>query len=456
MYTGLARGHFLSTSGQCKPFDSAADGYCRAEGCGLVVLKKLSHALAENDTVYGVIRGIGVNQCGTAISITHPDHETQATLFRQVLETSKIRPESINVVEAHGTGTQAGDAAEVSSVTNVFGVRLAENPLWMGTVKGNIGHAEAASGVAGLLKLLVMMQKKQIPPQASFSQLNPGLAKMMSHNIIVQEKLEDWRPVPSNTPRRAMLNNFGAAGSNAVLILEEHIAPTRRRRMYSTRPGSPRTQHVLNLSAKSEKAIEALRCKYISYITLNPDVPIESLCYSANARRLSHTAYRLSVVGHDLEQLVSRLKEARIKFRIPTEVMRTPIFVFSGQVSTLSIIFIISLFELVIGRVRFKATRSYTITPMLTRLKGNTRAGMGAELYGTAPTFRDAVVECDDILSRNEFPTVAAYISGNSEPSWVKDQEDIVVQCAIFVLEYALARLWMAWGVKPQIVLGHR
>ncbi|KAI3327546.1 ketoacyl-synt-domain-containing protein [Xylariaceae sp. AK1471] len=417
MYTGLTRGHFLSASGQCKPFDSAADGYCRAEGCGLFVLKKLSNALAENDTVYGVIRGIGVNQCGTAISITHPDHETQAALFRQVLDSSKISPDSINVVEAHGTGTQAGDAAEVSSVATVFGVRPAENPLYISTAKGNIGHAEAASGVAGLLKLLAMMQKKQIPLQASFTQLNPRLTKMKSHNIIVPERIEDWRLVPNRTPRRAILNNFGAAGSNAALILEEHIPPTRGRRAHATHLTSQQTQHVLNLSAKSEKALEALRWKYISYIASNPDVPIESLCYSANARRLSHTAYRLSIVGQDLEQLVSRLKEARIKFRAPSEVTRTPIFVFSGQ--------------------------------------GTAHAGMGAELYHSAPAFRDAVVECDNILSRNGFSTTAAYISGDPKITWTEDQQEVVVQCATFVLEYALGQLWMAWGVKPQIVLGH-
>ncbi|KAI8630829.1 ketoacyl-synt-domain-containing protein [Xylariaceae sp. FL1651] len=417
MYTGLSRGHFLSHSGQCKPFDAAADGYCRAEGCGLVVLKKLSRALEEDDQIHGIIRGIGVNQCGTAVSITHPDHETQAALFHQVLGSSKISADSINVIEAHGTGTQAGDAAEVSSVSSVFGVRPAANPLYMSTVKGHIGHAEAASGVAGLLKLLAMMQKQQLPPQASFNQLNPRLTKMKSHNIIVPERIEEWRLVPNRTPRRAMLNNFGAAGSNAVVILEEYSPPARGRRVHSGQAVPQRTQHVLNLSAKSERALEALRWKFISYIDSNPNAGIENLCYTANARRLVHGAYRLSVVGSDLEQLGRRLKETKIKFKAPAEVTPTPIFVFSGQ--------------------------------------GSAHAGMGAELYRTVPSFRDAVDKCDDILSRNGFPTVAAYISQDSRAGQKEEQEDIVVQCAIFVLEYALAQLWTAWGVKPQVVLGH-
>lgn len=334
MYTGLGRGHFLSGSGQCKPFDISADGYCRAEGCGLVVLKKLSHALAENDAIYGVIRSIGINQSGTAVSITHPCPDTQAALFRQILSSSKIKPDSINVVEAHGTGTQAGDAAEVASLTTVFGVRSAENPLYLSSVKGNLGHAEAASGVAGLLKLVSMMQKKQIPPQASFTQLNPRLTKIESHRITIPEKMMGWKLVPERTPRRAMLNNFGAAGSNAAMILEEYIPSTPRgRRTHTRHQVQQRIEHVLNLSAKSERALESLRRKYVSYIDSEPGLEIENLCYSTNARRLTYTAYRLSVVGKNLEELLDRLKQAKIQVRTPSGKMRTPILVFSGQVS---------------------------------------------------------------------------------------------------------------------------
>src|SRR5262249_17725565 len=140
MYLGLGRAHFLSPTGQCKPFDESADGYCRAEGCGLVVVKKLSKAIEEGDHIYGVIRGIGLNQCGTAKSITHPDAGTQAALARKVLKMSRVTRDSVNVIEAHGTGTQAGDYSEVSNLESIFGKRSSDNPLFISSVKGNFGH----------------------------------------------------------------------------------------------------------------------------------------------------------------------------------------------------------------------------------------------------------------------------------------------------------------------------
>ena len=213
MYLGLARAHFLSSTGQCKPFDAGADGYCRGEGCGLVVLKKLSRAIEERDHIYGVIRGTGLNQCGTAKSITHPDAGTQAGLFKQVLRSSRTTPDSIDVVEAHGTGTQAGDYAETSSLRTVFGPRPKSNPLYLNSVKGNIGHAEAASGVAGLSKLLLMLENDTITPQASHRQLNSRIEENMSiGGLVVPTAAVKWARTGNRTPRRALLNNFGAAG----------------------------------------------------------------------------------------------------------------------------------------------------------------------------------------------------------------------------------------------------
>ncbi|KAF3354947.1 Rho-type GTPase-activating protein 2 [Verticillium dahliae VDG1] len=265
MYLGLSRAHFLSPTGQCKPFDAEADGYCRAEGCALVVLKKLSQARAEGDHIYGVIRGIGVNQCGTAKSITHPDYKTQAELFSQTLQLSRLSSASIDVVEAHGTGTQAGDFAEVSSLSSVFKGRPADNPLHLGSVKGNIGHVEAASGIAGLIKLLLMMKHETIPQQGSFQTLNPRLTPLANeHNLVVPSSPRKWTRTKGH-PRRALLNNFGAAGSNAALILEE--AP---REASPTRASiSQRSQHLLTMSARSAKALERLRSDYASFLHKN-------------------------------------------------------------------------------------------------------------------------------------------------------------------------------------------
>ncbi|XXH03671.1 hypothetical protein Hte_010076 [Hypoxylon texense] len=419
MYIGLSRAHFLNSTGQCKPFDAGADGYCRAEGCGMVVLKKLSDAIEEGDQIYGVIRGAGINQCGTAKSITHPDKETQAALFKQLLTSSRTDPDSISVVEAHGTGTQAGDYAEVSSLTTIFGSRPAENPLYLSSVKGHIGHAEAASGIAGLAKLLMMMQKQKIPPQASFKTLNPRLADGMQGKVIPTQLIE-WKQPADGLPRRALLNNFGAAGSNAALIIEEYRGKTRDH-IEIKKQGTRRTSHVLNLSAKSEQALESLRLSYISYIESHPEVRIEDLCYTANARRQEYAAYRLSVTGSDLSQLLASLRQSKAQPSGPKNKSgKKTVFVFSGQ--------------------------------------GHAKKGMGAGVLSTVPVFRNIVKKCDRILSQNGFPAVAPFLADSPDFNIAKDTtEDIIVtQCALFVLEYALAKMWMQWGLTPDVVIGHR
>ncbi|RYP44237.1 hypothetical protein DL768_009270 [Monosporascus sp. mg162] len=417
----LAGGVNTITSPDCKPFDAAADGYCRGEGCGLVVLKKLSQAIEEGDHIYGVIRGTGLNQCGTAKSITHPDAGTQSALFKQVLRSSRTSPESISVIEAHGTGTQAGDYAETSSLRAVFGPRPPSSPLYLGSVKGNIGHAEAASGVAGLTKLLLMMENGKIPPQASHKRINPRLAEILSCGLVVPTEALKWESMPSRAPRRALLNNFGAAGSNAVLVLEEYQAGHRRVRNKIKPLNSTRSRHVLNLSAKSEKSLEKLRGNYINYLERNGGIAPLDLCYTANARKVDYISYRLSVTGKDTKELLDQLRKATaVKKKTSKSERKTTVFVFPGQ--------------------------------------GSVYRGMGAELLSTAPIFRDCVRECDRILAQNGFPVVTPFIANSAASNTDDDSEDgaIVDQCACFVIEYALARLWMHWGIKPDIVMGHR
>src|SRR4051794_4850297 len=179
MFVGLDRGHFLSPTGQCKAFDALADGYSRAEGCGIFVIKRLSDALAENDRILGVIRGIEVNQSGQANSITHPHPPTQESLFKQLLCNSGVDASHVTVVEAHGTGTQAGDPSELEAIRSVFcPSRPPSNPLHVTSIKGNIGHLEAASGAAGLAKLLLMLRHMKIPRQISLQKLNPRITPL--------------------------------------------------------------------------------------------------------------------------------------------------------------------------------------------------------------------------------------------------------------------------------------
>ncbi|KAI1335917.1 ketoacyl-synt-domain-containing protein [Xylariaceae sp. FL0016] len=416
MYLGLARAHFLSPTGQCKPFDEGADGYCRSEGCGVVVLKRLSKAIAENDRILGVIRGIDVNQCGDAKSITHPDHNAQSALLKRIIRQSRVSPDMISVVEAHGTGTQAGDTAETRSLKSVFAApRTSENPLYLCAVKGNVGHAEAASGMVGLAKLIVMMKNQQIPPQVSLARLNRHLDLVSDDNVVVPTHLQPWA-IPKRSRRLALLNNFGAAGSNAALLLED--APKRRQ---GPRRTKERSSHVLTISARTNTAMEALRQRFLSFLHTKPTgLNLSDLCYSASARRMEHDSYRLAVCGSTIDEISSQLRNAEVVTRQKGAKRRT-VFVFSGQ--------------------------------------GGVHRGMGSELLTADVQFANTIRESDNILESHGFPKTWPYLSGQAEQDKDGDHGHrlsiVVEQCACYVLEYALALMFIRWGVSPDLVIGH-
>ncbi|KIK52832.1 polyketide synthase [Collybiopsis luxurians FD-317 M1] len=408
MFLGLDRGHFLSPTGSCKAFDAKADGYSRGEGCGMFVIKRLSDAIAENDHIYGVIRGIEVNQSGLAQSITHPHAPTQMALFRQVLRNSGITASRVNVVEAHGTGTQAGDVNELASIRNVFtSDRSSWNPLHITSVKGNLGHLEAASGAASLAKLLLMLKHRLIPPQISFSQLNPLIEPLEKDNTVISQALIPWKPSHEGYSRVAFLNNYGASGSNAALILEEEIQPT-----------PPAFSHplVFTMSAKDEFALQALRSKYIEWLLSrdSKDIPLSHIAYSMTARRQIYS-YRLAVVASERTQLLENLRKATV---VSSSTRPNPkvVFVFSGQ--------------------------------------GGQYLGMGSALYGISPMFRQHIDECNSILISMGFSGIVSVIKGDPA-SRTRPAEIEIYQTAIFSLEYALARLWISWGLQPSALIGH-
>ncbi|KAJ6614787.1 putative polyketide synthase [Mycena sp. CBHHK59/15] len=395
MFLGLDRGHFLSPNGQCKAFDASADGYSRSEGCGIFVLKRLRDAVAENDNILGVIRGIEVNQSGLAHSITYPHAATQATLFRRVLENSGIDAGRVNVVEAHGTGTQAGDPNEVESLRSVFAVnRAPNNPLHITSVKANIGHLEAASGAAGLAKLLLMLQRRTIPRQISFKTLNPLISPLEDDNTIIDKVDAPWMPSHEGMTRVALLNNFGAAGSNTALLLEEHMKP----------PASKSTpddmSFVFGFSAKTSTALEELRVKYVDWLR--------------DPRQLYN--FRSSVSASSRQELIEKLGNAVVVQ--PSNEPAQVVFVFSGQ--------------------------------------GSQYIGMGRTLYETSAAFKGYIDECQAILTTGGFPGVTPIILGGAEGSGLTSLEEFeAYQAAIFSLEYALAKLWISWGLTPAAVVGH-
>ena len=414
MYLGLNRAHFLSPSGQCKSFDASADGYSRAEGCGVFVLKRLSDAVKENDRIHGVIKGIDVNQSGNAHSITHPHPETQADLFKSVMNRAQVEPRSINVVEAHGTGTQAGDFSEISSLHAVFAdSRLSRDPLIVSSIKGNIGHSEAASGSAGLAKLLLMLRQGKIPKQASLNTLNPRLSGLVGNGISIPRTTQDWKR-PANLPRRALLNNFGAAGSNVALILEEYTESS------PEEISGGRSSYVFNVSARSPSALEELVEQYKRYLKVRgPELAIRDICYTATARRQNYE-HRISFTCHSVDDLVEQLDSVRLDKPADKEQSKPVVFVFSGQ--------------------------------------GASHFGMGKELIETSCCFRDCVKRCDEFVQKLGFPSFMHVLQGkdNSGAKFSEGDQIIAFQCACVTIEYALARLWMSWNIHPDVVLGHR
>ena len=411
MFIGLDRGRFLSPSGQCKPFDASADGYCRGEGCGVFVLKRLSDAIDENDRILGVIRGIEVNQSGKAQSITHPHVPTQAALFKQLLSNSGVDATSVGVVEAHGTGTQAGDKNEMKSIRQVLTVgRLPNNPLFVTSIKANIGHLEAASGCASLAKVLLMFHRQIIPRQISLRTLNPGIAPLANDNTVIPAINVPWHRAKGRRPRIALVNNFGASGSNAAVLVEEHMSAP------SFLPGSlDGSSFIFGLSAKNGLSLEALRAKYLAWLHDFPAQRILDVAYTMTARRQVY-AYRLAVTAGNSTELANGLASAPV-VRVSKD--RPPvIFVFTGH--------------------------------------GTHYRGMGRSLYLTSPIFKLYVDECHQILISSGFAGVVPLIATNSTDDGSGMTDAGGSQCAVFSIQFALAKLWIFFGIQPVAIVGHR
>lgn len=417
----FSKARMLSPDSHCRTFDALADGFVRAEGCGLIVLKRLSDALASGNNILALIRGSAVNHDGRTSGLTVPNGPAQQAIIRQALNNSQVEPAQVSYVETHGTATSLGDPIEVGALGAVFAKeRPPEQPLAIGSVKTNIGHLEAAAGIASLIKVVLTLQHEEIPPHLHFHKPNPHINWDELPVIVLTERTPWTR---GEKQRLAGVSSFGFSGTNAHVVLEE--APESRA---AVEPKLSRPLHVLTLSAKNEKALQELAQRYTDFLLAHLDVSLPDVCFTANTGR-SHFNHRLSVVASSTQELQKKLA---------TTTEQQALGVFQGRVQDTNR-----------AKVAF-----------LFAGQGSHYVDMGRQLYQTQPTFRQALERCDQILR----PYLDKPLSDVLYPQGVSSQESALfynpqhptpnTQPALFALEYALFELWKSWGIEPSAVMG--
>jgi acyl transferase domain-containing protein/NADPH:quinone reductase-like Zn-dependent oxidoreductase/acyl carrier protein len=392
----------MARDGRCKTFDDSADGYVRSEGCGMVVLKRLSDALRDGDRVLAVLRGTAMNQDGRSNGLTAPNGAAQQAVIRAALTDARLRPNEIAYVEAHGTGTALGDAVEIDALRKVFVDAPRDRDLLIGSVKSNIGHLEAAAGMAGLLKAVLAVDRGKIPANVHLHSRNHNVSW---DGLDAPQSLVAWPQ--GHEPRRAGISSFGFTGTNAHAIIEQ--VPVTRNEAEAPAQSSPL---LLPVSARSPRALAVASAQMAGRLeTAMPD-EVGALCWNAGARR-SHLEYRLAAHGEDIETLAAGLREQSAVTPRPALAEVRPIFVFSGQ--------------------------------------GSQWRGMGRGLLQRVPVFAEALREVDAALGRwLDWSAYDTLRNGDVDPG-APDR----VQPLIFAMQVALARLWTHSGISPAAVIGH-
>ncbi|SKA37264.1 Acyl transferase domain-containing protein [Chitinophaga eiseniae] len=415
----LCRMKALSPTGQCHAFDETADGYVRGEGAGMIVLKRLSDAQRDGDTVLAVIKGSAVNHDGQSNGLTAPNGIAQQQVIRKALQQAGVEPHTVQYVEAHGTGTKLGDPVEAQALHAVYGQsRIAGNPLLLGAVKSNIGHLEAAAGIAGLIKTVLSLQQRQLPATLNFNTPSSYIPwKEMQLKVV--DRPTAWPTV--STPRRAAISSFGLSGTNVHVILEE--APVLTAKDVVPAPLVQRPSWPLTLSAKSPAALQSLAARYAAALETTTDTLADIACSTFTTR--DAFPYRIAFSAAAIDEAARRLR-AYHENAYTEEVL-------SGRVQPRD------------GQLVWLFTGG-----------GSQYWNMGIELYEHNAVFRQVIDHCDSWLeARWGISLTTLLYKMEREASNELLLQMTYFQPAIYVISCALAEVWKSWGLSPAIVAGH-
>jgi acyl transferase domain-containing protein/acyl-CoA synthetase (AMP-forming)/AMP-acid ligase II/NAD(P)-dependent dehydrogenase (short-subunit alcohol dehydrogenase family)/acyl carrier protein len=404
-------GMILSADGHCRAFDAEASGTIFGSGAGMVVLKLLDRAIEDGDRIYGVIKGSAVNNDGgNKVGYFAPNVDGQTRVIAEAIAYADILPQSVSYIEAHGTGTKLGDPIEITALSQAY--RRGEEPFphpskycAVGSVKTNVGHLQMASGIVGLIKTTLCLYHQQIPATLHFKHPNSQID--FEHSpFYINTQLQDWKT--ESFPRRAGVNSLGIGGTNAHVILEEFVNQTAiKDRLLPA--------YLLTLSAKNKPALKELAIAYQKFIKSNAEISLADICLTSNIGR-HHFDYRQSIVAKDKQELIAQLTDLSIRDLPPQNKLNKLAFLFTGQ--------------------------------------GSQYIGMAQELYDTQPVFKENCDRCWSICN-----TVGAF--RETPLQWETPLRDLdinqtqYVQPLLFIIEYSLAQLWLSWGIKPDVMLGH-
>jgi amino acid adenylation domain-containing protein len=406
-------GMINSPDGHCRAFDAKAKGTVDGNGIGIVVLKKLEQAIADGDHIHAVIKGSAINNDGALkMGYTAPSIEGQAAVISEAQAIANIEAETISYIEAHGTGTELGDPIEIAALTRAFRASTEKKGFCaIGSLKTNIGHTDAAAGVAGLIKTVLALKHRLLPPSLHFEQPNPQI-DFANSPFYVNRELSEWKG--NGIPRRAGVSSFGIGGTNAHVILEEapEIEPSE----------SSRPWQLLVLSAKTPSALETTTANLANYLVQQPDSNLADVAYTLHCGR-QRFKYRRMLVCQDTQEAAKALRTPdpeNVFTAFQAMEKRPVVFMFSGQ--------------------------------------GAQYVKMAYELYQTEPLFREEVDKCSDYL-KPHLELDLREVLYPSEENMTKATQQInqtaLTQTALFVIEYALAKLWMSYGIHPEAMVGH-